>query len=124
MSDLRVGQILKNCAVDGRPSGARSVATADERCHRPLQCLQLGKFLAQMREVLGGDVADLQARALWLVDEADEFTHLFDRETEVPTAPNEGETPHGGFAVYAPTAFRSRAGQKQTNLLVVPDRRY
>jgi hypothetical protein len=74
-------------------------------------------------DVCRRDVAELQTRARAISPEGDERAHLFNRETEVPTAANERELLHILLAVQAVTALLPRRPRQQGDRLVIPDRR-
>lgn len=114
-------QVFKDCAVLRRPAGARRVAAADERREARLKFPEFRELLLHLLQVRLGDVPHLDAIAMRLVHQVDQFAHLLDGEAEVTAPADECQTSDSCIVVVPLVAFRARRGRQQPHLLVVPN---
>lgn len=120
----RKGQIFQDGAVDGLASGACCVAAANKRFEAGLQLAKLVKFAANLGQVQRRNLANLDARPVRFVDEADKLTYLVDGEPEVAAASDEHESTQSRLPVVALAGFGSGCRRQQPNFFVVANGRH
>jgi hypothetical protein len=108
---------LQDHAVRRRAVVAACGALRHERGDRPLQRLKFGKLAAQRGEMTFRQLSRLRAGAA-IVDQRQQRAYLFDRETEIATAADEGK-PADILMIVGTLASGSRRRAQQSNLFVV-----